>query len=551
LSLTIQDAMGLSVEELRSHPKEELEALARELLQTRDILQQENQIVFYQPANDDARKIHLSTARQIFTLGGNRSSKTETHLVELVIQMTGIVPDCLKDDYPQEKIRPPIRARLICTSLDNVWGTVIKPKLQWNVWSGREPVGGQMGHWGWIPKELLMGGKWENSWREKDRTLTLTNGSSLQVMAYTQDLEEFRGASLHLVLCDEGPPEDIYRENLMRLIDVGGRIMTAMTPPDDTNTAWDAAWVAEVFERGLDGPAKDPLIDSFQLLSEKNRTLPKTELYELTKDLTPLQRQVRLEGRFIHLSGLIYPDYTNRPQMWCFTCNQTQLVVNRKCAGCSSSDVVEFCHVVEPVELAFTWPVVFLMDPHPRKAHMVIWVAVDRSDDYWEIAEDSINDTPENVAKRVFDFEKANKLTIVKRIGDPRMLGQQAHVAGRREVTVRDEFDAVGLRMSLAGGTFNPGHNRLTERLRPDRFSRQPRIHIFNTCKQTDYQMKRYVWDEWTHDTPKRDQKQEPIRKNDDFPTLLRYLCAEEPRYVNLQMGQNYKPSGKRRSAYG
>ncbi|MDZ4347033.1 MAG: hypothetical protein U1E51_31870 [Candidatus Binatia bacterium] len=63
-------------------------------------------------------------------------------LVELVIQLTNIVPFSLEGVYPKEKLRAPIRARLICQSLTNTWQEVILPKLQWWKWNGPAEPGG-------------------------------------------------------------------------------------------------------------------------------------------------------------------------------------------------------------------------------------------------------------------------------------------------------------------------------------------------------------------------------------------------------------------------
>ncbi|MEK7178613.1 MAG: hypothetical protein AAB721_03115, partial [Patescibacteria group bacterium] len=105
--------VGKTVTELQAIPFAERQKLLEALLGERLKKQQANPILFYQPASPEAKQIHLSTVEQILAVGGNRSSKTESALAEIVVQMTGIVPLSLEADYPRSKLRPPIRARLV------------------------------------------------------------------------------------------------------------------------------------------------------------------------------------------------------------------------------------------------------------------------------------------------------------------------------------------------------------------------------------------------------------------------------------------------------
>lgn len=544
--LSLREALDLNskgllpIEKLREMPREEQEHLARELIQTRALLQNEKQIIFYRPVSAEARKIHLSTAKEVIAVGGNRSSKTDTSLADMTICMTGIIPLSLENDYPKEKIFCPGRVRLTVESLTNTWEPVIKPKLQWNQWNGRGEPGGSFGHWGWIPREFLIKGKWDESWSEKNRTLTLSCGCTLQIMSYDQDLGNFSGGSFHLCVHDEGPPEDIYRENKMRTLDTKGRLMIAFTPPDDESSAWQAAWVFDsLYEKGLPGPAKDPNIDSFTLFTEDNRILDSQSIQDISRGLTLQQKEVRLRGKFIHLSGLIYPQFAKYPRNFCFTCNDIVLLVEGNCGTCGGRDVTTYANVIEPVEFAYRWPIVYLLDPHPRKDNMMIWVAIDPLDDPWQVAEMAIDGEPETVRNKVFQLERDLGLNVVSRLIDPNMAESPAHSAGRRHVTVRDEFDAVGLRCKLANDAFDVGKNRLRALLRPDLKTRNPHSRIFNTCHKTIYQFEHYVWSEWSrYSAAQKDPKPIPQAKNDDFPTLHRYLANENVTYAGLMAGR-------------
>ena len=496
-----------------------------DLLQQRYTLFQQNQLYLYEPVSPDSKKIHSSVTKQVFTTGGNRSSKSDTHLVELCIQLTGIVPHCLEGIYPAVKLRLPIRARLVCKSLLNTWDAVLRPKLQWWQWNGRGNPGSDFGHWGWIPPAFLIDGEWAKSWNERHRTLQLTNGSTLQIMSYDQDLQDFSGGSYHLILEDEGPPEDIHRENLMRTLDVGGKVMIAMTPPDDESDSWDAAWVYDgLYLLGLPGPNKDPDIDTFNLFTEQNRTLAPEEIELISRRLTPQQREVRLHGKFMHLGGRIYSNFTQVPRLWCFSCNSLAVGANNTCAICGS-ELVEFCHIEPEFEIPRSWPTVFALDPHPRKPNCCLWVAFDLNDDPWIVAEMETSEPPGMLKLQVETLENDFRLNVTTRLIDPNM-GRSSGGVNHREHSVQEEFDLVGLYCTEAIDDRFTARSRIREWLMPNRRTQRPRLHIFRRCKKTIFQFERYSWDSYNARTEvRRDVKQVPQDKHSDFPTLLGYIA--------------------------
>lgn len=528
----------LTPELLRSTlSREQMLELAQQLVEQKKAVKQVQQLELYRPASQRCIEVHVATDTHVIVTAGNRAGKTDTNLADLVICMTGIVPWSLEDIYPKSKLLCPMRARIVCESLTNTWAPVIRPKLQWDKWNGRGDVGGEFGHWGWIPQRFLRRGKWDDSWSEKERTLTLTCGCTLQITSYDQDVQDFSGSSLHRVVFDEAPPADIYRENLMRIADTNGQLYFGFTPPDDPGKAMRGSWIYELYEKGLPGPGKDPAMCSIQLYTEENKVVDAVILNQITAGLTPAQRETRLRGAFMHLTGRIYPQYTDVPRCWCFTCNEPSMVKDDACLNCAGINVVEYCNLVKPFDMAYTWPVVFLLDPHPRKANMMSWVAIDPCDDWWQIGEMAIDGDPVMVNKHATEFERDHGLNICRRIIDPNMAEQAAHNAGRRQVSVRDEFDAVGLRCSLPSDSFSVGMKRLRERFHPDARTKAPRLHIFNTCQRTNKQIKNYVWGERGRDDGQHEAKAVPIDKEDDYPTLLKYLANEEPSFRTLSYG--------------
>ena len=63
---------SITTEDVRHYTPEQRRALLAELLFKRREMHQHHQLVFYEPASDDCKKIHLSTERVVGAGGGNR-----------------------------------------------------------------------------------------------------------------------------------------------------------------------------------------------------------------------------------------------------------------------------------------------------------------------------------------------------------------------------------------------------------------------------------------------------------------------------------------------
>lgn len=538
------DISQLTPESLTGLTDEQLEDLLRESMDVVDEHRKVMALESYQSASARAMKVHEATETIVGVGGGNRSSKTETTLVEAAIMATGVIPESLKGHYPKSKLRGPCNIRICCESLTTTLHPVILYKLYWRKWSGQPPQGGPRGHWGWIPQSCLVDGDWQKSWSEKLRTLTVyyrnpddinevMGESYIQFMSYDQDPSDYASGEFHLVLHDEPPPYAIYRENRARIMSVNGRITIAMTWPDDPAIAVD--WLFdEVYEKGQEGPNRDPNIRWLNLVTTENPNLDQASVAREASQMSKLERQTRIEGKPIRFSNRIHPIFTDIPAVWCFTCGEeTYLDEMRRCFGCKGTHVTPYCHAQE-FELPPSWPVVEILDPHPRKPHMICWVAIDGNDDLYVVAELQLADEPLVLREAVDEVERMYRLNPVRRIMDPNMGASPAST--KRGVTWQNEFDAAGLPHDLAIDS-DVGRSRVNEYLKPDPNTGRPRLVFHETrVPFAMQQMKRYTWDDHRMNR-ELDQKQKPKPKHDDYPTMLKYLLNEQPTYSTLKMG--------------
>jgi phage terminase large subunit-like protein len=528
---------------------------------------QNTQLAYYTTANPESIKVHKSRAREVAIVGGNRSSKTDTMLAELSIQMTGHIPLSLQGVYPREKIRAPIRARIVCNSLTDTLEPVIKPKLRYDQWNGMgEPNQGR-GHWGWIPQHCLQGGTWESAYSEKYRTLraavdshwvgqdgsvnSMRGWSSCQFLSYDQDLTAFAGSSMHFVGHDELPPNDIYRENRIRTLDVRGQIYTAFTPPDEIGASTkDVSWFFdEVYERGLDGPTRDPSIETIVLHTERNKFLLPEDVRDIASKLTDAQKEVRLYGRFIHLSGVVYSLFCERPNLWCYKCEKKILATATNCPFCGGNDVGDFSHIIEPFIVPSSWPVIFAIDPHPRKPDMMGWFAIAPSDTILQIGELEMEGTADDIKRAVDQWEDAHRIRPVKRLMDPN-IATETNDKMRRGWTLRTEYDEAGLRCDLAIDEVNAGISEVQGLLKPDPYLRAPRLQIFNTCKRTIHAFTRWSWDEYSR-TSDRELKERPRDRFKDPMDVVRYMAMDHPTYSRYSMAPVRTVTRGARGYYG
>ena len=515
----------------------QFKAVMAQILTMQETDRKEYALYHYQPVSEHARQIHLSEAQTVGVGGGNGSSKTESCLVEMIMCATGIIPDSLRDEPGiRARMRGPINCRVVCESLTNVLHQIILPKLQWWQWTGIDEPGGKRGHYGWIPRDCLIGGSWDKSWSEKQRTLRLyyrdpddetrvIGESKINFMSHDQDPTDFASGDYHMVLHDEPPRHAIWTENEARTMRVRGRMFLAMTWPDDPAIAVD--WLFDEVYEPATRSNKDPNIDWINLYTTDNPNLDQEAIAMQMEKWDTETTKVRIYGQPIRFSNRVHALFTDQTQTWCFNCGRTVVAVDGKCTLCESSTLAEFNHVRE-FEAEPNWPTIWLLDPHPRKPHMYSWWMISPQDDLWCIAEGECDGDPTDVAVDVAEMESRLGLHVTYRFIDPNM--GRSPCGSKRGVTWQDEFSAAGLYCDEADDSMDPGLKRIDTLLKPDRATLAPRIHIHPRCRNSIIQLKRYVWDDHKKSLEKP-QKQKPKDKNNDFPTLLRYLANTEPRF--------------------
>jgi hypothetical protein len=240
---------------------------------TKQKLQAMDKLLSYQPNSQKFLEFHKSTAKTRLLLGGRRSGKTSSLLVEVIWAALGIHPYL---DYPP----PPLKIRIV--SVDFTSGKqIILPML-----------------YEWIPRHII------SKWWAEDRILELTNGTLIDLKSNDQDLEKFEGVERHLVAIDEECRREVYESNYLRTIskNINGKIIIAMTPLHGMTWTYSDLY---------DNPeAVPPYVEHWHVTTYDNPHLNPDAIDAIKKDpVVKDNLEAAIYGKFFSHEGLVYKQF--------------------------------------------------------------------------------------------------------------------------------------------------------------------------------------------------------------------------------------------------
>lgn len=225
---------------------------------------------------------HKCTAKNRWVFGGNRSGKTECGAVEAVWLARGIHP--YKDNKPTDG--------WVVSLSQQVQRDVAQSKIL--SYLKRE----------WIDDIVMITGKKGGASSGVIDTIYIKNVfgslSKIGFKSCDQGREKFQGASLDYVWFDEEPPEDIYIECKMRVLDRCGMIFGTMTPLKGLTWVYNTIYLNE---------KSDPDIWYEQMEWADNPYLNKDEIERFSATLSEDELQSRKYGHFASGSGLVYSEF--------------------------------------------------------------------------------------------------------------------------------------------------------------------------------------------------------------------------------------------------
>lgn len=444
---------------------------------------------------------HKSTSPSRLYIGGNRSGKTFGAVAEDIWWASGT--------HPYRKTPPPpVRGRVIGVDLMQGVNQILIPVFK------------QL-----IAPSMLINGSWEDSYNKQERVLTFDNGSTIEFMSYEMDTEKFAGTSRHFVHYDEEPPQHVYNESQMRLIDTDGESWISMTPVEGITWVFDQLYkpTAEAEDKQLIvAPHKGigQVIKSDSLgttivevdISE-NPHLSRAAIERITQGLDEDEKKARMSGKFVQMGGLIFKNFS------------------------------EETHVIPSSEFITPprgWEIYTSVDHGWNNPTAWLWHAVSPNGDIVTFAEHYAAEmTIAEHAAVVKAREAAMGLSVAVRTGDPAM----RQTSGITGTSVIQEYAEHDLYIGVEGvpRDVQIGIAKMQQYFRvpemPDGSQGRPKWVITDNCVNLIRELKGLRWKTYSSKKMQYEHnKREEIHKKDDhaadsaryFATLMPDLAPDE-----------------------
>jgi hypothetical protein len=426
-------------------------------------------LLYYEPY-DKQLEFHTAPTPTRAIFGGNRSGKTTCGGMEFLFHLTGQYPEW----YPEEKRKKgAVKGRIIAKDFQKGVGEVIIPFFD-----------------EWLDESLIKKrfknplGIFVKYW--------LKNGSVFDILTHEQNTEQFEGWKGHIAWFDEPPPRDKYIATLRGLVDFRGRNWLTLTPLTQP-------WIYDEIYTNADHER----VECITVNMRENPHLDEAAIKEFESSLTEEEKEARMHGRFLHLSGLVYKEFTPNH------------------------------HIVDDFEVPPMWTRYMAIDPHERTPTAVMWVAVDPKgfkyiyDELWLEGMDIAT-----IARAILANEGEDGARI--RLIDPHNDKDNVAAGG---FNVRKELMKHGVFTERANSDTQLGKSRIRKDLKmmyqPLSKTTGPKLHVMRSCTQTIYEFQHYLWDDYKHNREEKGIKDQVKKKDDHFMDCLRYIYNHDPRHMN------------------
>lgn len=453
---------------LRQHPDDEefKQRLARMRAQL-----EANPLLDAHPIS--APQIELLSAWTRFTLfcGGNRAGKTFGGILKDLIELLPreLLPEHL---HPFKHLDGPVRGRIVSPGRSTTQEVVIFDALR------------QLS-----PKAGLRGGSFDEAYDKQHNMLHFEGGSWLQFLTAEMDVDKHAGAALEFVHFDEEPTGDkglrVYRENVMRILSTDGHFWMTMTPTE--GFSWS---MGELYDNShLDH------VTVIRSSMHDNPTVPENAKREALQGYSEEEREARVEGRYVHFGGLVYPEFGDR-------------------------------HLVDEPEIKHVKQLDIIVGVDPGLTGTgVVWVGFDKDDHALVFDELFLKDaTPDVVAPCIREVNARWGLEPDHYVIDPS--------ARNRDLINAEQLEAAYARAGIytmpGQNAREPGITQVKRRLQADPLA----LLVSSGCQRLRWEFARYRREE------KSDGSFDVLKKDDHALDALRY-CLMERTYGVME---DYKP---------
>ncbi len=416
------------------------------------------------PIHEKQMAFHKCLKRNRWVFGGNRTGKTECGAAETAWLLRG--------NHPYRKVRGAVTGWAVSVSY-GAGREVAQKKLlsylnpEWIAHLGM--LKGAQGHAaGGIVDYIAV--------KNVFGTLSYVYFKSCEA-----GREKLQGSSLDFVWFDEEPPEDVYEECRMRVLDRKGDIYGTMTPLKGMTFVYDKIYL---------NTAADPEVWCECMEWADNPFLDPDEVARLSAVLSADALRSRRYGAFADRAETVYPEFDER------------------------------VHVIEPRDIPADWQDCLSIDPglnNPLSCH---WYACDYDGNVYVVAEhfEAGRDVKYHcdAIRRISDglhWKRTRGGDIYALIDSA---ANQRTLAASKSVTELFCENGVAVNPKVDKNLF-AGINRVKNYLIGEKGA--PRLYIFSTCVHLIRELKAYVYG--ADDTP--------VKRDDHALDELRYYLMTKP----------------------
>jgi len=417
---------------------------------------------------------HKCSKKNRWVFGGNRSGKTECGAVEVVYMARGC--------HPYRKIN----------GATTGWVVSLSTQVQ------RDVAQSKILHYlnpDWIEDVVMLSGRKDNYKNGVIDYILVKNifgtVSKIGFKSCDQGREKFQGTSLDYVWFDEEPPQDIYIECRMRVLDKNGDIFATMTPLKGMTFVYDDIYMNQY---------NDDNIWYIFMQWDDNPYISEEAKAAMKASMSQEELRSRQYGEFIDSGGRVYPEFD------------------------------ENINVIEPFDIPYDWQDKLSIDPGLKNPLSCHWYAVDFDGNVYVVAEH-------------YDREKDIEYhsDMIHKISDA--LHWHRNANGMLEGLIDSAANQTTLASKKSVADLFYEHNILVNtNVNKDVFSGvqrvksylknslgETRLYIFNTCKNLIREMKGYRWGKGDS----------PVKVDDHSMDELRYYIMSRPENHQQKANQN------------
>lgn len=403
---------------------------------------------------------HKCLKRNRWVFGGNRSGKTECGAVETVWLARGI--------HPFRRNKPNVSCWVVSLS-QTVQREVAQQKVLYYLDTA------------WIADVVMLTGSKGSPANGVIDYLLIKNVfggvSKIAFKSCEAGREKFQGASLDFVWFDEEPPEDVYDECKMRVLDRQGHLFGTMTPLKGLSWVYDEIYLNRHNSKEI-----------WHIFMEwaDNPYLSQEEVTAMSSTMSEEMLAGRRYGRFASGSGLVYSEFSE-------------------------------VNIVEPFEVPESWQDRLSIDPglsNPLSCH---WYARSPDGTVYVVAEHYQSECSVAYhAQRIKEISdklgwKRSKSGQIEALCDS--AANQRTLNGEKSVAELFADNGIAVDTRVNKSVYS-GINKVKAMLKP--LNGAPKLFVFSSCVNMIREFKGYLWGE----------NDSPVKRGDHAMDELRYYVS-------------------------